>query len=77
VLKNECLNHFIIVGQRHLDRIVTTFVRYYHELRPHQSLDNRPPSARQPVTETPVDPAEVVCHEFLGGLLKHYERRAA
>ena len=76
-LKHECLDHFIVVGQRHMDRIVAEFVRYYHDLRPHQSLDNRPPFARQPVTESPVDPAAVVCHKFLGGLLKHYERRAA
>ena len=44
-IQQECLDHVVMVGEKHLDRIVTSFVRFYHELRPHQSLENRPPTA--------------------------------
>lgn len=75
-IKQECLDHFVILGERDLNRIVSEFVRYYHNVRPHQSLENRPPGmVLQPAFV--FDPESVVCHEALGGLLKHYERRAA
>lgn len=77
-IKQECLDHFVVLGERHLNRIVSEFVRYYHGVRPHQSLENRPPGTEELPEETlAFDPVTVVCHEALGGLLKHYERRAA
>jgi putative transposase len=78
-IKAECLNHFIVFGENHLWHIVNEWVSYYHKCRPHQGLGNVP-------IDTPLPPAapiedfrfeDVVCHESLGGLLKHYERRAA
>ena len=51
----------------------------YHGPRPHQGLGNVPlgtsPSVTEPVERLPV--ADLLCHERLGGLLKHYERKAA
>jgi hypothetical protein len=77
-LKQECLDHFVVLGERHLNRIVSEFVRYDHNVRPHQSLENRPPGAEQaPEEAVSFNPGSVVCHEALGGLLKHYERRTA
>jgi hypothetical protein len=52
-------------------------VRYYHEFRPHLGLGNLPPAASGPPPETDsLAVEEFVCHERLGGLLKHYERPA-
>ena len=78
-LQQECLDHFVVLGAKHLDRLVQEFVAHYHEERPHQSLGNRPPTTTEPseVTVLPPPSGEVVCHERLGGLLKHYERIAA
>ena len=72
-LGQECLDHFVVLGERHLNRIVGEFVRYYHQFRPHQGLGNRVPVEREGVAGG----GEVVGREFLGGLLRHYERRAA
>ena len=51
----------------------------YHAQRPHQGLGNAPIMsslpAPQPLADFRLD--EVVCHESLGGLLKHYVRSAA
>jgi len=78
-LQQECLNHFLVVGERHLAHLVREFVSHYHAERPHQSLGNRPPSGSQPsqALNSPPTSGEVVCRERLGGLLKHYERAAA
>lgn len=79
-LRVECLDHFVILGERHLRHLVKEFVAHYHAERPHQSLDNRPLTGTPPSSETtllPPAPNDVVCHERLGGLLKHYTRRAA
>jgi hypothetical protein len=77
--KHEVLNHFIIFGEEHLRHILDEWTTYYHTQRPHRGLGNVPISSLLP----PPEPLEslrledVVCHESLGGLLKHYERRAA
>jgi putative transposase len=71
-IQQEYLDNFVVVGKRHLNHIVSEFLRYYHEERPHQGLGNVPLSG---LPET--GDGEIVCREWLGGLLKHYERRAA
>lgn len=72
-VKQECLHHFLILGQRHLDYLVGQFVAHYNTERPHQGRDN------EPLVAFPFpDSAEgkTVCEKRLGGLLKHYRRAA-
>lgn len=77
-IKAECLNHFIVFGLRHLDHIVCSYLEYYHEARPHQRKDNKPLLGVWPEIDDPPDKKEeVICKEWLGGVLKHYERSAA
>jgi len=42
-LRRECLDHVLIYGERHLQRILTEYSRHYNEHRPHQSREQRPP----------------------------------
>jgi putative transposase len=74
-LKHECLEHFVILGQKHLDYLASQFVDYYHTQRPHQSMGNKP--LLKLTGAEPAEHGEVVCEERLGGLLKHYYRKAA
>jgi len=80
-LKTECLDHFLVCGERHLHHLVTNFVAHYLEERPHQGLGNVPlPEAGKTDDEPAVlsfPTGEVKCRERLGGLLKHYYRAAA
>jgi putative transposase len=41
-LKTECIDHFVVCGEKHLNHIVREFVTHYHEERPHQSRGNVP-----------------------------------
>ena len=77
--KHEVLNHFIVFGERHLRHILSSWLDYYHRHRPHQGIGNVPISASLPPPEPleQVGCAELVCHDKLGGLLKHFERKAA
>jgi putative transposase len=77
-VKREMLDRFVVFGETHLRYLLSEFLSHYHEARPHQSLGNAPPCGPPAQAEGPApDPAEVVCEERLGGLLKHYRRRAA
>ena len=77
--KRECLDHFVVFGEKHLRYLIDTFIRHYHRNRPHQGLDNRPPdSVNEPEPAILASPTgKVECEEQLGGLLKHYYRKAA
>lgn len=70
----ECLDHVVVLNQRHLQRILTDYFAYYHRSRTHLSLamdcpDPRP--ARGPEFGKVVECPQV------GGLHHRYERRAA
>jgi putative transposase len=76
--KSECLDHFIVFGEAHLRHLLSEYLIYYHHFRPHQGLGNRPLGC----TDSALVVAdrhlgEVACEERLGGLLRHYQRRAA
>ena len=87
-LRYECLNHFVFFGLGHLDRVVAAYRSYYLAERPHQGKDNelllRPngrgwksPPQNAAAGQECVALSEIRCHKRLGGLLKHYSRRAA
>jgi putative transposase len=86
-ISQECLDRFVIFGDRHMDSLCAEYLAHYHEERPHQSLDNEPlkkPKRRGRPTKRPVSITEQVvpfsdvrCQQRLGGLLKSYSRRAA
>ncbi len=77
-LKYEALNYFIVFGLAHFDYIVSQYVDYYHEFRPHQGIGNRLIGAEDDDEEPSalVSLDEVRCETRLGGLLKHYYRAA-
>lgn len=46
-IRRECLDHVIILNERHLRRILSDYVDYYHHIRAHLSLDHNSPVPRQ------------------------------
>ena len=82
-VKSEALDHFICFGREHFDYIVSEFVAYYHERRPHQGIGNLllPKPGEAPPDEwpdvLPLDLSQINCEKRLGGLLRHYYREAA
>jgi putative transposase len=73
-LKSECLDHFIVFGEDHLRHLLDEYLAHYQKERPHQGVGNVPLKF---AAEGAASEGEIVCHERLGGVLKHYERKAA
>jgi putative transposase len=73
-VRRECLDHVIVLNERHLRYILRAYFEYYHEARTHQGLNNDCPVPR-PVE--PRDTGEVVSAPVLGGLHHRYWRTAA
>ena len=72
-LREECLDHLLIVNERHLHRVVSEYVKFYNEARPHQGLEQ----------QTPIPDGRrgrdgcIHRREVLGGLLNDYHRQVA
>jgi len=45
-IRRECLDHVLVLNERHLRRILTRYVTYYHHARTHLSLDKDAPDVR-------------------------------
>jgi len=39
-IKQECLDHFIVFGEKHMSLLCSEFREHYHFERPHQGLGN-------------------------------------
>ena len=68
-IRRECVDHFIVLGEAHLRRILQTYARYYNVIRTHWSLDKDAPVSR-PVQRI----GSIKSHAILGGLHHHYLR---
>ncbi len=78
-IQQECLDHFVVLGEDHFNYLISEWVEHYHTERPHQNVGNKPLTGDWPEAGTndlPTD-ATITCRTRLGGLLKHYERKAA
>jgi hypothetical protein len=73
-IRRECLNHVLVLGERHLRRILTSYFAYYHQARTHQALDKDTPDLR-PI-ELPAA-GKIVQLPEVGGLHHRYLRQAA
>ena len=77
-IKQECLDLFIVLGEKHLRYIISEYLAHYHAERPHLAAGNLPPMLGRPLEMVVcLGPKDVVARDRLGGLLRHYERKAA
>jgi putative transposase len=72
-LRRELLDHVIVLGERHLLRLVRQHVAYYNSDRPHMSLGGDSPVTRD--VERPAA-GKVVAFPRVGGLHHRYSRAA-
>ena len=71
--RRDLLDHVIAINQRHLKRLLSDYVRYYHEDRTHLGLGKETPGGRVPS----IVEGRVVASRRLGGLHHRYNRAAA
>jgi hypothetical protein len=73
-IRRECLYHIVIFNERHLRRVLSSYVDYYQRTRTHLSLD------KDCLDSLPIMPrkiGKVIAIPQVGGLHHRYERLAA
>jgi putative transposase len=70
--RRDLLDHIIAVNERHLKRLLSDYVRYYHEDRTHLGLSKETPTGRA----RSVGVGRVMVRPRLGGLHHRYDRAA-
>jgi hypothetical protein len=76
-IRTECLDPFVIFGERHRRYLVGSFVDHHLTGRYHQGLGGqliRPPT---PASNDNGSTGAIQCPSRLGGLLNYYHREAA
>jgi transposase InsO family protein len=69
-VRSECLDHVLVYGRRHLDRVLRTYVVHYMEERPHRGLHLATPSGRAAGPRS--TRSTVKRRDLLGGLIHEY-----
>jgi putative transposase len=76
-LRQECLDHLLIAGRRHLLRVLHSYVRHYNRHRPYRSLDlSAPEWLEHQAMAGPPAAKQLHCRDVLGGLIHEYEGAA-
>ncbi len=70
-VRHEVLDLTLVLGRRHLDRLLAAYECHYNSQRPHRGLGLRVPECLHPVA--PVDEVpRIERHDVLGGLIHEY-----
>jgi len=76
-IRTECLDHFVIFGERHLRHLLREFTAHYLTERYHQGIGSRRIDPKTwPRCDSCTAPHRVVRHSRLGGVLNFYRRAA-
>jgi transposase InsO family protein len=73
-VRAECLDWLLILGRRHLEHVLSTYVTHYNGERPHRALALAPPEAIS--GGDPPAAATIERHDLLGGLIHEYRAAA-
>jgi putative transposase len=72
-IRRECLDHFVVLNEQHLRRLLRAYLVYYNTTRPHQALGNNSPLPRE--VEPPAR-GHIFGLPEVGGLHHRYQRAA-
>src|SRR4051794_570709 len=70
-IRRECLDHVVVLGERHLRHRLANYATYYNGVRTHLALDKDSPLHRPAQTI-----GRIASVTWLGGLHRHYVRMA-
>jgi putative transposase len=75
-VRAECLDWTLVLGRRHLLRLLHAYVRHYNQERPHRGLALAVPEPQEQ-NLTLLSPGKVGRRDVLGGLIHEYHAVAA
>ena len=68
-IRRECIDHVVVLGERHLRHVLLSYQQYYNETRTHLSLDKDAPIPRAVEAV-----GRILSRPILGGLHHQYVR---
>jgi putative transposase len=74
-VRAECLDWLLILGRRHLERVLRAYTVHYNRERPHRGLALLPPE--RITAGDPPTAGKIERRDRLGGLIHEYYRAAA
>ncbi len=75
-VRRECLDHFLILSEDHLRRVLKEYVAYFNLARPHQGLQQRIPVPHMSTASKRGARGQVIAFPVLAGLHHNYRRAA-
>ena len=72
-VRQECLDHLLILQEKQLQRILNAYVVYFNQARPHQGIQQQIPDSSGSSASTPHKGSRVVAVAILAGL--HHDSR--
>ena len=73
--RNECLDHVLVFGRRHLEQLLRGYVAHFNAERPHRSLELSAPAGSPRSRGSPA--ADIRRRDVVGGLIHEYYAAAA
>jgi hypothetical protein len=68
-IRRECVDHIVVFGERHLRRVLLSYMDHHDETRTHLSLNKDAPISRAAEAA-----GRILCRPILGGLHHQYAR---
>jgi putative transposase len=75
-VRRECLDHLLLLGARHLRRVVAEYVTYFNQSRPHQGINQQIPDLIDQPSPPGLSTQPVYSRLVLGGIHHDYQRAA-
>ena len=74
-VRRECLDHFLILHEKQLHRLLNAYVMYFNQARPHQGIQQQLPDPPVPSAPSHDQSDKVISGPVLGGLHRDYRRQ--
>jgi putative transposase len=71
-VRQECLDHLLILQERQLHRVLNAYVGYFNQARPHQGIAQQIPQRRRSVPSSHHAGEKVIALPVMGGLHHDY-----
>ncbi len=75
-VRRECLDHLLILHEKQLQRVLSAYVHYFNQARPHQGIRQQIPELKAGSASANHAGDKVVSFPVLGGLHHDYRRCA-